>query len=341
MNHDELTNWKRLYRLADQVGAIAPWEYMSEYEVFCIREPEQNTLCFISILGELGEHRALSAYLGENEYCKLDNLKENPVGNPEMLLEISQLQLSFEGKKFLQDEDKAIIKELGLNYEAQDQVPVFRSFRDGYYPWLPEPVEVKMMIVIFEQSLEILNRIKKGSINTDQGENRFLVRYPETKDGKVSWKEEIQLIGFVEQVFHLIPDEKHIQKIKALPESSKLFDFDFSLLINPIKEKGDTRPYYSALALLADRKSEMVLGFELFSSKQDSNQRLEAASHVFLKMLSSQPLRPKGIDVSKASLYEIMAPVMERLGIRLRLVDDQPLIRNIRESFTKYKREQN
>jgi hypothetical protein len=335
MKDNMLEELRRLYKLADKVREIAPWEFMYEDQVFCVKDPDTHVLCFISIMGSLGEQFALSAYTGVDEYRKFVEFKEgDPMNNPEKYLEINQLQVSFNSKPDLEKEDVAILKALGLSYSQKNQWPIFRSLKDGFLPWFLEPDEVKTMAVVLEQSIEIMMRRKSGLTFPDPDDDNFLVRYAEKRDGGCIWNEKTIEIEFPGVFFKIpAPDEKLIRRIMLLPATNKLFEFDFALLLNPIRDIKTERPYYAAMALLVDHRSGMIVGSELFGVKCNYIQRLEQAPAVLLKLLSRQKIRPKGVDIVQPELHEILEPLLTHLEIKLRLTDELEMIAEVREDL--------
>lgn len=56
--------WRRLYESAVRIKELSPWEWMTETDVFGVRSSETGELGFVSVMGMLGEHYAVSLYLG-------------------------------------------------------------------------------------------------------------------------------------------------------------------------------------------------------------------------------------------------------------------------------------
>ena len=52
----ELDQKSRLYQAAKQVKELAPWEWMTEGDLFGVQNPETKEIGFVSVMGELGEH---------------------------------------------------------------------------------------------------------------------------------------------------------------------------------------------------------------------------------------------------------------------------------------------
>src|SRR5215208_6086963 len=59
-----IREWRRLYESAVRIKEMSPWEWMTETDVFGVRSPETGELGFVSVMGLLGEHYAVSLYLG-------------------------------------------------------------------------------------------------------------------------------------------------------------------------------------------------------------------------------------------------------------------------------------
>ena len=55
----ESDEWSRLYQAAIRIKEMAPWEWMSEMDIFGVRNPETDETGYVSIMGALGEHYAV------------------------------------------------------------------------------------------------------------------------------------------------------------------------------------------------------------------------------------------------------------------------------------------
>jgi hypothetical protein len=81
--------WRRLYESAVRIKEISPWEWMTETDIFGVRSPETGELGFVSVMGMLGEHYAVSLYLGSEGIHGFLNLQEmGPLADPEALIQI-------------------------------------------------------------------------------------------------------------------------------------------------------------------------------------------------------------------------------------------------------------
>ena len=85
----------------------------------------------------------MSLYLGSegiHGYLSLQEL--GPFADPEDLIQIPQLQASFEDREQLDKRDREVIKELGLKFRGRNAWPMFRSYRPSLFPWFLESGEV-------------------------------------------------------------------------------------------------------------------------------------------------------------------------------------------------------
>jgi hypothetical protein len=78
-----IREWRRLYESAVRIKEMSPWEWMTETDVFGVRSPETGELGFVSVMGLLGEHYAVSLYLGsEGIHGFLDLQEMGPFADP-------------------------------------------------------------------------------------------------------------------------------------------------------------------------------------------------------------------------------------------------------------------
>jgi hypothetical protein len=63
-NPPTMEEWRELYEAVVRVKELSPWEWMTETDVFAVQNPETDELGFVSVMGMLGEHYAMSLYLG-------------------------------------------------------------------------------------------------------------------------------------------------------------------------------------------------------------------------------------------------------------------------------------
>src|SRR4051812_29568907 len=129
--------WRKLYELARQIQELSPWSWMTEVDVFGVQDPETDEVGYVSVMGAAGEHFAISVYRGaeglhhflfiEDSYTMMEDDDVAPD-----ILDVPQIQLSFEDRDALTANDRTVIKELGLKFRGHKAWPLFRSFEPGW-----------------------------------------------------------------------------------------------------------------------------------------------------------------------------------------------------------------
>ncbi|MFZ0131576.1 MAG: hypothetical protein WAK95_03465 [Desulfobacterales bacterium] len=194
--------WRQLYKLAEDVRNLAPWQWMREQAVFGVEDAAGGNVHFVSVMGSEGLHFGVSAYPGIQALSRIKNLNEQGIYEyPERLLEIPQIQLSFEDRRHLADHAYQKIRALGLRYRGQNAWPQFRSFRPGYAPWRLQADEMQVMATVLTQLLEVAPKLRSNpDLLAFDDIERYLVRVPAGPGGK-TWKDQPRR-------FRAAPEEK-------------------------------------------------------------------------------------------------------------------------------------
>ena len=181
----EIREWRGLYESVVRIKEISPWEWMTETDVFGVRSPETGELGFVSVMGLLGQHYAVSLYLGsEGIHGFLDLQEMGPFADPGALIQIPQLQASFENREELDKRDRQVIKELGLKFRGRNAWPMFRSYRPSLFPWFLEAAEVRFLSCALEQLADVAPRCREDpSLLEPSGGDSYLLRVPRQEGG--------------------------------------------------------------------------------------------------------------------------------------------------------------
>jgi hypothetical protein len=174
-----LEEWKKLYELMVRIKELAPWEWMNEDDIFGFKLPGTETLGFVSVMGTLGEHLSIAVYLGArglNGFWQMQEL--GPRLTPEFVLQVPQIQGSFEDREDITAEDRKVMKQLSLKFRGGQAWPQFRSFRPSCIPWYLEKDEAALLTCALEQILELAPRFQENPdifMPTDSDDD-YLVR---------------------------------------------------------------------------------------------------------------------------------------------------------------------
>lgn len=315
-----LDEWRRLYQAAIAFRQLAPWEWMTETDVFGVQNPESGQIGYGSIMGMLGEHLALAVYLGSEGLEGFWRLEEDRDLEPSFVLEVPQLQASWGDRRELRWEDREVIKALGLKFRGRGAWPLFRSYAPGYFPWFVTPEEARFLTLVLEQGLEVARRVKENrALLAPLHKGIYLVRTPEKRGETLVWKDE--RVKPPPPQPRPLPSptitETDLAALRRLPRQKITVQADLFLMPSPIKEKEDPRPYFPYNLMTVEARSGFILGTDLLAPKPSLDAVWAKAPEAFLNVLRRLGSLPTEVAVRSERVYELLKPVAAGLGIRL------------------------
>lgn len=328
LNSPSHAQWQQLYTIADRIKGLAPWENLYEDELFGVRDPITGQDCFISVMGQGGDHYAVGVYIGALALYQFWAVHEadNDEMALQMLLSIRQLQLSFEDRENLENFDRAIIKQLGRKYRGRAAWPSFRSFRPGYLPWRIDAAEADLLIRTLEQAAEVLERIATGeSLPEPVDEESYLMRIPDMQAGSPIWREEMVRIpppSLPELNIQL--EAAKLEAAHKLPKQ-RTIELDIVMLPEPVVDE-EGRPYLASMLLIVDNKSGMVLVSELLPNGETPMHTVANTLYVLLDKINHWGWTPDAIHVRQEIAKELLTPLTQMLGIKLKTKSQLPML---------------
>jgi uncharacterized protein DUF6930 len=329
-----LEEWGRLYAAAGRVKEMSPWNWMMEGDVFGVRNPERDELGFVSVMGAGGEHFAVSLYQGAE--ALYDFLALSEVGGDAMVdsvvagrvLEIPQLQASFEDRGHLQKEDRDVIKKLGLKFRGANNWPMFRNYAPGMFPWFLTSSEARFLTIALEQLLDVAPRVRDDEdVLCGEEDDQFLVRVPRVEKARLVWEDKIMRVPEPE-LKDATPaplDPQLLESLRRLPEVTNVIEIELTMLPMPVREMKD-RPFFPYLLMLAEASSGAILGSDMLQPLPSLGaMRAELPTKVaeYLLQLGVRPLK---IAVRTETTARSLAPLADEVGIRIKLSPRLPAL---------------
>jgi hypothetical protein len=329
----EPAEWARLYEAAIQIKEMAPWEWMDETEIFGVQDPETDRIGFVSIMGMLGEHYSVAVYLGPEalyDFWRFEEYAdESDAGE---LLAIPHLQASFEDRDVLNQQDRDVIKGLGLKFRGRQAWPMFRSYRPGFFPWYLEAGEARFLTLVLGQTLAMAPRIRENPALLELGhEESCLVRTVREEDGELVWEDRIVRVAPPEpKSFPVFMDKQALEWLTAIEPTPMTLEMDLFMVPAQIGERG-SRLRYAHLLLVVDGDTGIVLGSELLVSDPTPEAMYGKVPATIVRMLAQVEIRPTEVRVRSLLLYELMETLSERLGFGLSIDDWLPSLDTAKE----------
>jgi hypothetical protein len=332
-NAPSLDQWRSLFEKAALVKKMAPWSWMEEIDLFGVQDPDSGTVDFVSIMGMAGEHFAVALYRGPRALHDFLELHDAPpIESPEQIMEVPQLQLSFEDRDFLDDEDLRLIKKLGLRFRGANAWPQFRAYHPGFFPWFLEAEEARLLDLALEQVLDVAPRFDHNSeLLFPEIPKTFLVRVLEGG----SWRDRYLPIPPPEPTTEaVLLDPFTLSRFQKLAPSSHILEVDLFHFWSPVKEEEDDRPYYPYVLALVDADSGMIVSFDMLPPLPSLEEMRRTVPQHLLEQFEQIGGLPQEVRVRSPQLYKILGPAAEGLSISLKLHPSLPFLEQVKEHLT-------
>jgi len=316
-----LEEWRRLYQAAVHIKEIAPWNWMTEDEIFGVQNPETDELGFISVMGMRGEHYSIAVYLGAKGlygFWEVENA--GPDDPAEQILEVPQLQASFEDRNVLRKEDRDIIKQAGLKFRGKNAWPLFRSYRPGFFPWFVEANEARLLTYALEQAADVTSRVKEhDSLLHPAGNANYLVRVAHQQDDTLVWEDRIMSVLPPEPLaISMAMDLDALEHLKSLPQNNATLEIDFFMFPAPIQEGKDARPVFPYALMCVDAESGTILDIELLMPDPSIEAMWGQIPLTMVNQLVKLEYLPSRVKVRTNLLYQLLTPLAQELRFRLK-----------------------
>ena len=316
-NSPVMNDWRKLFNLMAQVGKLAPWEWMHEDDIFGFQMPGTEELGFVSVMGALGEHYSIAIYQGARGLDGFWHMQElGDEMTPETVLQVPQLQASFEDRAETTAEDREIIKKLGLKFRGTKTWPHFRSFHPGCFPWYLEEAEAKMLICGLEQLLEVAPRYKKNFdlfMPTDDDDD-YLVRVQKNN----IWEDKTMHIELHEgTTLKLKMNMAALAHLKKLMPGKAIIEVDLFMVSHPVQDNRKERPYFPYMPMICDHESRMILSTELLTPLPTLETLWEDIPAKTVEVLAGG-FTPKEIIVRDNLIKSLLEFVGEELGCKVK-----------------------
>ncbi len=342
-NMISISRWRPLYELAQQIEQLKPWREMVETEIFAVQDPESKKIGTISIMGKFGQHYAIAVYLdheGLRGFIDMQTAESQP--NPTLFMSIPHLQLSFEKRSELDENDLFIFRELGYKPPGSRGWPLFRSFRPGFAPWFLENEEISFLKTVLEQTIIVLQDLSlRNQVGICLDEEKILTRKAKRIKGDYHWTSEMMPLYPPDKEYVVHIDAELMEQVRTLPAAPKQLYLDLQILLNPIQEKKGKQPYFAYLLILMDEESELILHQEMLTVARGWDDFLTELPATTLKGIQAIGYRPEALLIRYETLADLHAPIIKELKIKLINVDEMPAIDGFIQGLYDFTRKQN
>ena len=329
------SKWVDLFAAASAFRELRPWAWMTDGQVFGVKEPTKGEIAWCAMLGMRGEVFGLAAYLGTAGLSIHRGIQADKFGpdDDEIRFGFPCLIASFEDRQGLEVSDLALIRSLGLTFRGRKSWPQFRSHRRGWYPWRLERSEVGFLTDVLRQALVVCSRLRSEPDYLKPYAQQLLVRV-NAKDGDWvdQWMEPSPLPSVASQ--EPTVDKHEVVRLKAsVSRQEGIWEADLFYVPTPTREKRDERPYYPVAMVWADQRSGMVLAMELLPQADDPDLKAQALTARLLALVTELDRIPRALKVLRPALATALSGVAEILGCELLVSRHLQAMEELKESL--------
>jgi hypothetical protein len=260
-------------------------------------------------------------------------LQQAPQGvleeHPELLLEIPQLQASYEDRGELEDWDRQLLRGLNLKFRGRKAWPRFQSFHPGFMPWRLEPKEIGFLTLALEQLEQVAPRLKADrSVLSGEEPGTLLIRSCRAgKRNTGEWKDRYERVPPPEfPRVQLAWDPGDVNKLKRMPPREDILEVDFFQFPGAIGQKGE-RPQAGYILLSLHAQSNLILGAQTTCVTESIEHMWGQIPGLLLSRLVEPGLRPREIHVQSQLLQNVLQPAFKELGTKVLL---KPSLKKLR-----------
>jgi hypothetical protein len=330
--------WEKLYGLMGKIKELSPWDYLEEQDVFALEDPQTGEIGFVSVMGAAGEHYSVTIYRGEDGLRRFLDFRDNYLEDDDLvfqkLIEIPQLQASFEDRDYLCDEDRKILKKLGLTFRGKSAWPQFRKYEPGFVPWFINAAEAQFLINALEQTIDVALRVKDEScILHPDDRSGYLLRRRTPEQSGALWQDFIwhetkrapERTGF-------FSDMTAFERIRHLPRKEISIEMDLFMTPHAVREKGK-KPYYPYILMLLETEKGMIIGHDLIPPLPDLSALWRKMPSTIARKLVNLSFLPAQVYVSSEKLYQSLMYLNDYTTLKVTYVKELLKLPAVRKSL--------
>jgi len=333
-----IDEWRALYEEAQAFKELAPWQWMSDQDVFGIEHPVTKEVGYCSVMGQNKEHFGLAVYRdsqGLEYYLNVQNgaAEDDP---DEMFQTMDCLTASFDSSKYLEADDKKIIKKLGLKFRGAYDWPNFRSYMPGYYPWFLDREEVLFLTLCLKHARDFADKFKDNPdcLGSPLADDQYLVRAFHDPSFESKWTDEKREPKPYRRIVKMVKEfsVEQLERIKTLPQGAGSV-WEIGSMTAPARIGGKhERPFIPVCILFMDHESFFIFNMHMAKSRQ---YRVEFVDQ-FLNTIEKVGFLPSEIYLKNEELLCYLEPLAKEFLIKLTLVDHCPAIADARSGMRQF-----
>ncbi|MEW6752889.1 MAG: hypothetical protein AB1505_18200 [Candidatus Latescibacterota bacterium] len=333
----DLPQYRALCECAARILRVAPWEWMEESDLFGVRDPDTGELGFVSVMGMLGEHRAVAVYQGAVGLWQFLSLHEEG-DDPEIAAQVSELphlHLAFVPRRDLEPSDRSVYKRLGLRSPGRNAWPEFRIYVPGFVPRPLRQGEVGLLQHGLEQLPGVAERYREDESVLHPDGPQMLVRVPVAGE----WVDRYETVEHVPMPWESVELDPFTRAaLERLERTRGTLDIAFVHLWSTVGGEPGLDPFYVYMLLLVDGHTGLLVGSEVLVPDPTAAALWSQLPGHLARLLEPAGGLPATVRVDRPRLARALGPVLEAVGVELVEAGALPHLDELREGLDRFER---
>lgn len=331
MTNKQKKKWLHLYDVAQQIGAMNPWEDFAEKDRFSYIWQDKSKTVMFSFIGASAQACGIACYIGEENYMRAQvrlNAK-NEKREPVFMLQNALICL-WNDRDNVSKENYTIIKELGLRFRGRGAWLTFERYEVGFAPVPLEENEVDLLTTAFENLNMMLRAIYEQGLDPEFDKGKTLLRWYEPKDMLFyTHPFEINIpLGIISHPMVTVRENDWMLRVRSMKRSDYSVEIDWSY-VGILYDDELGRATFPRLLLAVEQKNQFILFNEMLSPSQNQPGIL----FTVLDHLIERYGKPTEIVICDEDINGILADACKKVSIKLTMKKRLPAVSKARNNL--------
>lgn len=328
----------RLITAAKEFLRIKPWTSFQDGHVFGVQIPGNETIYYVSVLGNAEIDLGLNAFPGAEGFWSYQTIASpmfDRIDPIQHLTHLGHFSLSISEREALDDEDKKLLE----GFAFRKYWPQFRRYEPYMVPRQLTPDEMIVFAQVIEQTLSVYEEFKSDP-------DTFMDQYPERVMVRVASETEA---GEGHNEFMNAPEKpaprampvavEDIDDLSRQRLKNKTLDRDawweIETMMMPVPVNDKAGPYYPVLPVVVRGPRGTIERVELVDPR-NGPERGTAGAIVSLCVAAEN--LPSRVVFTDPVLAESLEPLFAHIGITVEQEDTLPLVGEAMDNLSRHLR---
>jgi len=326
--------WREIYAVAEKFNALRPWELLDGLDLIGVRNLGSGETGYGVVMGSEGTLFGYCLYLGAegfDVYRRLTDMELDIEDDDVFALQYC-LKLELGSRNYLEPQDLAVIKSLGLKFKGKNDWPQFRSLRPSYFPWYLDEKEARFLNIGLEAVCHHTEELVKGTVEVSMREKEILVyNVMPGSPAKLTSGWEPRPVVERKPIPTLPIDLKRISALgsrKLKPDSP--WEAGIFFLPSPLLDS--KRPYFMRVAAVCQQSTGHAFGGEVLPPEAGDAQSLAEA---ILSSVEKSGFLPEVIYVGDEDVAVALEPLINSIRSSIRYLEKLDVILFMKEEMSR------